>query len=331
MKILVTGASGFVGSQLIEDLVSKGHTVRALLRTTSRVDGLKKSGTELCYGDIADAASLSKAVEGMEAVVHTAGLVGEAGKREDFIRVNIEGTRNLLEACRGAPIKRFVYISSLSVITGYQDHDGTTENAPYQPTGENYADTKIEAEKLVLQYYREHHLPAVVLRPGFIYGPGDRLFLPTVIDNLRKGKVILIDGGKKFLNLTYVGNLVEAIELALEKDVIGQIFNITDGEKISKAEFFNAIADETGLPRPTKSMSFGTAKLLCSLVTALYKTFHIKSPPPISRMKLRFAGQNQWFDVSKSENLLHYKHPVSFQTGLKKAVAWLQDKASVSQ
>lgn len=324
MKILVTGASGFVGGELVKDLITKGHTVRALVRKTSRIGHLKKSGADIYYGDITDAGSLPNALEGMNAVVHTAGLVGEAGKREDFIRVNIEGTRNLLNACRQIPLQRFVYISSLSVITGYRDHNGTKEDAPYQPTGEHYADTKIEAEKLVLEYYRKHQLPAVVLRPGFIYGPGDQLFLPTVIENLRKGKVILIDGGKKLLNLTYVGNLVEAIELALEKDVIGQIFNITDGEKITKAAFFNVIADQIGLPHPSKSMSFATAKLLCSIITTIYKVFRIKSPPPISRMKLRFAGQNQWFDISLAKHNLGYKHRTTFDQGVRNTIAWIQ-------
>jgi nucleoside-diphosphate-sugar epimerase len=326
MRILVTGATGFVGSQLVPSLVSRGDAIRALVRKTSRLEDLRHPRVELCYGDVTDPDSLRNAVQGIEAVIHCASVVGESGNREEFLRVNVEGTRNLLEACRGLPLKRFVHISSLSVITGYKDHEGTKEEAPYRPTGENYADTKIEAEKLVLEYGRRHQIPVTILRPGFIFGPGDRLFLPTVIKNLREGKVKLIDQGKKLLNLTHVGNLIEAIDRALTQDeAVGEIFNITDGEKVSKRQFFFAVADLMGIPRPAKSIPFPVAWILCAVVTALYKILRIRKLPPISRMKLRFAGQNQWFDISKSERLLGYRHKIRFEEGLKDAVRWYRE------
>jgi nucleoside-diphosphate-sugar epimerase len=325
VKILVTGATGFVGSQLVKYLASQGkYAIRVLARKTSRLDDLKNlNNVEICYGDVNDFDSLKRAIDGIEAVIHLVSLIGESGKREDFFRVNVEGTRNLLEVCKDLKLKRFVHISSLSVITGYKDHDGTKEDAPYLPTGENYADSKIEGEKLVLDYGRKYELPITILRAGFIYGPGDRLFLPTVIQNLKEGKVILIDQGKKLLNLTYVDNLIEAIELSLEKEkAIGEIFNITDGEKISKKQFFFKVSNLMKISPPTKSIPFFAAKALCEIISFLFKVLRIKKAPPISRMKLRFAGQNQWFNIYKSESILGYSHKIKFDEGIEKAVKW---------
>jgi nucleoside-diphosphate-sugar epimerase len=322
VKILITGATGFVGSQLIKyPAFQKKHSLKVLVRKTSRLDDLKDLNLEICFGDVNDPESLKNAVHDVEAVIHLVSLIGESGTREEFFKVNVEGTRNVLEACKKLKLKRFVHVSSLSVITGYKDHDGTKEDAPYLPTGENYADSKIEGEKLALDYYRKYQLPVTILRPGFIYGRGDKLFLPAVIQNLREGKVILIDQGKKFLNLTYIENLIEAIELALQKEeAVGEIFNITDGEKITKKQFFYKVADLTSLPRPTKSIPFFAARFLCQVMTFLFKILRIKKTPPITRMKLRFAGQNQCFDISKAETKLGYQHKIQFDQAIQKAV-----------
>ena len=312
MRLGITGATGFVGSQCVKRFAHKGYSIKALVRRTSDVSALTYPGVELVYGNVTESGSLEQAFQGVEAMIHLASKVGEKGSREEFHAVNVIGTQNLLEVARTLALKRFIHVSSLSVITGYQDHDGTAEDAPYQPTGEPYADSKIETEKLVLDAHHRYGLPVTVLRPGFIYGPGDKVFLPTVIQNLKAGKVILIDGGKKLLNLTYMGNLIEAMELALDKkESVGEVFNITDGEKISKQKFFFTVADLMRLARPSRSIPFSMARLLSRVGI-------------LSRLKLRFAGQNQLFSIAKAERLLGYRHPIHFEEAMKEAVAWYQ-------
>ena len=327
MKVLVTGATGFVGNHAARRLLSQGYSVRCLVRKTSRLNGLKALDAELCCGDVNDKDSLRRALRGVDAVLHLASLVGETGRRQDFFRVNVEGTRNLLEVCGDVPLKKLIHMSSLSVITGDKDHHGTPEDAPYLRTGEPYADTKIESERLVLQYRERYPLPAVILRPGFIYGPGDRLFLPAVIKNLREGKVILIDGGKKILNLTHIDNLLDAVELALSKqEADGETFNITDGEKISKREFFFTVADLINLPRPARSIPFFVARAVCSAAATLYQILGIQKTPRLSRIKLRFAGQNQLFSIEKAEKVLGYVPRIRFQAGIREAVESCRDQ-----
>jgi len=326
MKLLVTGATGFVGSQLIARWAGRDYQIKALVRDPHRCPELQRWPVEICQGDVNAPETLRPAVAGVDAIIHLASRVGEGGDREEFFRVNVEGTRNLFEACRGLPLRRFVHVSSLSVITGYREHEGTKEDAPYLPTGENYADSKIEAEKLALEYGRKAGLPVTVLRPGFIFGPGDKLFLPTVIQNLRNGKVLLIDGGHKLLNLTFVNNLLEAIDLALQRpEAVGEVFNITDGEKVSKRDFFFEVADLMHLPRPTKSVPFFAARALCSATSLLYRALRIRKVPPLSRMKLRFAGQNQWFDIGKAKSVLGYRPANSFKGAMRDSIRWYRE------
>src|SRR5262249_3583099 len=159
-------------------------------------------------------------------VLHCAGKVGDWGPVEEYRAVNVEALRGLLDACRAQPPRRFVHFSSLGVYAA-RHHHGTDENEPLPAHHiDGYTQTKVESEQLV---------PVVVLRPGFIYGPRDRTLLPKLLDNLRKRKVRYIGGGKRAMNCIYVGNLVEATLLAVEKpEAVGQIYNLTDGEFVSK-------------------------------------------------------------------------------------------------
>src|SRR5262249_44662080 len=155
--------------------------------------------------------------EGVESVVHAGAKVGDWGPVEDYRKVNVDGLRHLLEACRGKTLKRFVHLSSLGVYAA-RHHYGTDETEPLPEQHiDGYTQSKVESEKLALQYQREHGVPVVVLRPGFVYGPRERAVLPQVIHNLRKRRLRYLGRGKAAMNCIYVGNLVEAIFLALEK------------------------------------------------------------------------------------------------------------------
>ena len=190
-------------------------------------------------------------MEGIDAVVHCAAKVGDWGPVEEYRKVNVEGLRHLLDACRGRPLKRFVHLSSLGVYAA-RHHHGTDESEPLPAQHvDGYTQSKVESEQLALAYQREQGVPVVVLRPGFIYGPRDRTVLPQLIDKLRQGQVRWLGGGRAAMNTIYVGNLVDAIFLALNKpDVVGKVYNLTDGEVVSKRRFIETLADGVGAPRP---------------------------------------------------------------------------------
>jgi nucleoside-diphosphate-sugar epimerase len=253
ISCLITGATGFVGGHLAEACAGRGWNVRALVRGGSDTSLLERHPITLVRGDLTDGAAVRQVLQGVEVVFHCAAKVGDWGPVEEYRAINVEALRGLLDACRAASLRRFVHFSSLGVYAA-RHHHGTDESEPLPPRHiDGYTQTKVESEQLVLSYHREHKLPAVVLRPGFIYGPRDRTVMPKLLDNMRKGKMRYIGGGKGAMNCIYVGNLVEAALLAVEKpEAVGRIYNLTDGELVSKRRFIESIADGVGVVDGTR-------------------------------------------------------------------------------
>jgi nucleoside-diphosphate-sugar epimerase len=188
--MLVTGATGLVGSHVVETALSRDVPVRALVRDPRDAGFLKQWGAELVRGDMSDQGSLPQAVEGATLIVHCAAKVGDWGPVDDYRRVNVEGTRALLEAAAAnGSLRRFVHISSLGVYEA-RDHYGTDESAPLDTKGiDGYTRTKIESEQVVRSFIDTGRLPGVILRPGFIYGPRDRAVLPRLLERLKARQV----------------------------------------------------------------------------------------------------------------------------------------------
>ncbi len=322
---LVTGATGFVGSHVAEAVVARGGTVRTLARPTSDTKSLQALGAEVIAGDLTDPAAVAKAVAGVDYVLHCAAKVGDWGPVEEFRKVNVEGLRNLLEAVKGKPLQRFVHVSSLGVYAG-RHHYGTDESEPLPELQmDGYTQSKVESEKLALEFHRQHNLPLTVVRPGFIYGPRDRMVLPRLADRLRKGDITYISRGKYALNTTYVGNLVEAILLASEKpEAIGEVFNVTDGEFVTKRRFFESVADGLGLPRPKGSVPLWLAKRLAPWRERVYRRKNKPYPPRLTMATLKFAGLNLDFSIAKARRVLGYTPAVGFDEGMAKAIAWMK-------
>jgi nucleoside-diphosphate-sugar epimerase len=281
-----------------------------------------------------DEESLRKGVEGVDVVVHCAAKVGDWGPVEDYREVNVEGLRRLLEAARKVPLKRFVHMSSLGVYEA-RDHYGTDESEPLPANHvDGYTQTKVESEQLAMSYYREHQLPLVVLRPGFIYGPRDRTVLPRIFHNLKEGKFRYLARGKKELNTIYVENLTEAIFLAIEKpNAVGQIYNLTDGEVISKRRFIEALVQGLNLPKPPRlSVPMWLAKPLARMMERKARKRGATEPPRLTQARLKFLGYNLGFSIEKAKRELGYRPVKSFDQGMTETIAWYrqqQEKAPV--
>jgi len=324
--IFLTGGTGFVGSHIAEEARKRGHTVRALARAGSDTAFLKEIGAEIVTGDLTDAAPIRQALVGADAIIHSAAKVGDWGPLDDYRKVNVEGLRILLDAAIGLPLQRIVHVSSLGVYEA-RHHYGTDEREPLPELHiDGYTQSKVEAEKLALEYMRKHNLPIAVVRPGFVYGPRDRSVLPRLIERLRNRSVKYIAGGRYALNTTYVGNLVHAVFLALEHpDAIGEVFNITDGEFVSKKRFFEAVADGMGLPRPTRSVPLWLAKPIASWRENVYRRRNSPTPPILTRAVVKFAGLNLDFSIGKARTSLGYQPIVSFDEGMRQAINWFRN------
>ncbi len=326
-KVAVTGATGLVGGHLVQYLADNNYEVIAIGRSRDKLSQFKSSNIEIRTADIEDREAVSQAISGAEVVVHSAATVDPYGSRESIFATNVGGTRNILEAAKAQNVKHFLYVSSLSVITGQGDLYNVDETEPLKPCGESYADSKVEAERTVMAESEnpQSKMKVTSLRPGFIYGPGERAWMPRLINSIATGKAMLIDGGKKETNVIYVENLSRAITSAiLNEKAYGQVYNLTDGQKISKKELFDAIADGLNLPRVKKVVPGVAAKLFCEVVSSVAPMMGVDTQRKLarfSRAAFRLAGVNQGFSIAKAERELNYVDRVPFQTGISQTLA----------
>ncbi|MBA4065494.1 MAG: epimerase [Isosphaera sp.] len=323
--VLVTGATGFVGSHVAVALARRGDAVRALARPGADTSFLEQLGATVVRGDLADPASLGPALDGVGVVVHCAAKVGDWGPVDEYRKVNVEGLRALLDATLGKPLHRFVHVSTLGVYEA-RHHHATDETEPLPDRHiDGYTQSKVEAERLALQYHRKQQVPVTVLRPGFVYGPRDRSILPRLADRLRERSVILIARGKYALNTTFVGNLADAVLLAIDSPAaVGEVFNVTDGEFVSKRRFFDAVADGLGLKRPKgfPSVPVWLARFMANWRESVFRKKGKPHPPRITQAQLKFAGLNLDFSIAKARTRLGYSPRVLFDEGMKQATEW---------
>lgn len=325
-KVAVTGATGLVGGHLVQHLADNNYEVIAIGRSKEKLSHFQSPNIEIRIADIEDQEAVSKAISGADVVVHSAATVDPYGSRESIFATNVGGTKKILEAAKAQNVKHFLYVSSLSVITGQGDLYNVDETEPLKPCGESYADSKVEAERTVMAESEnpQSKMKVTSLRPGFIYGPGERAWMPRLINSIATGKAMLIDGGKKETNVIYVENLSRAITSAiLNEKAYGQVYNLTDGQKISKKELFDAIADGLGLPRVKKVVPGVAAKLFCEVVSSVAPMMGVDTQRKLarfSRAAFRLAGVNQGFSIAKAERELNYVDRVPFQTGISKTL-----------
>ena len=216
-NLFVTGATGLVGARFCRVAVEQGYDVTALVRKGSSRECLAGIDLRFFEGDLSDPAALAQPLREADYVVHSAAHIGDWGPAETYRAINVEALKTMLAIVADSEkLKRWIHVSSLGVYQA-RHHYGTDETSPTDLTGlDGYTKTKAEAENVVHEFVRTKKLPAVILRPGFIYGPGERYAIPRVIKRLNAGQLKIIGPGNKVLNNTYVGNFTDAIVLAIE-------------------------------------------------------------------------------------------------------------------
>lgn len=240
-RVLVTGGTGFIGRRLVEALTTSCDVhVRVMARNLSRAADVARFPIELVHGDVSVASQVERAVEGCDLVFHCAAIAG--ANAETARAVNVSGTVNVLAAALRAQVERVVHISSLTVY-GFPADGDLDETAPRQYSGMNYADTKLDAEKVAFEYYEKHGLPVSIIQPACVYGPFGGAWTTGVLTQLKDDRVILVDDGDGLANPVYVDDVVHAILLAAVKDqAIGEAFLISDGYRVTWSEFYGQYA-----------------------------------------------------------------------------------------
>lgn len=328
MKTLVTGGTGFVGSHLVDALVAKGKKVRCLVKKEtdtahpkyfSNVEHLKKLGVEIIYGNLTDKNSLKKAVKDVNVIFHLAAIARPMHIPDKlYFEVNIEGTKNLLDAVKNKKIKKIVCMSSISAIGPSRDGKPVNEKTIPRPA-DVYGESKLAAERII----KESNLPVIILRPPMIFGPRDfemLRFFKTV-----KSGFFPIRSNKGHFEFCYVENIVQACLLAEKKGKIREIYCISNEKSYTINEVIKTMAEEENVKLINfyfPAFIFQVGGFLMELLGKIFR-FH----PPFSRETIIWMTKNYWFcDISKAKKELGYKPKINLKEGIKRTVNWYKEK-----
>ncbi len=312
----VTGGSGFIGGVLVARLVSEGCRVRALARSRASADAVARLGAEPVRGELADRAALESGAQGCEAAFHLAAHLGTWGKREDFERDNVAGTRNSLAACREAGVRRFVHCGTEAALIAGEPLRRVDETAPLRPDSKApYAATKAKAEQAVRETSADG-FEAVVLRPRFVWGVGDTTLLPGIVAMVDSGRFAWIGGGRQLTDTTHVDNVVEGLLLAAERGRAGEAYFVTDGEPVVFREFVSAMLETKGVEAPGRTLPAWLAGALAAAGEATWSMLPLPGEPPVTRFAVWVSSQECTIDISKARAELGYAPIKTHEQGL---------------
>ena len=318
-KVLVTGATGFLGKYVVEELVEHGYQVRAFGRNSKIGRSLENTSVSFFQGDLTNAEDVSEACKGMDLVVHAGALSTVWGPWEDFYQANVLGTKYVLEACRQTGIQRLVYVSSPSIYAAPKDQLAIKESdAPEENNLNNYIRSKLASEKLFKDY---PDVPSIILRPRGLFGIGDTSILPRVINLSQKIGIPLIGDGLQLMDMTCVENVALAIRLAIEApEAKGEVYNITNGEPRAFRDLLEESLTGLGYPINYRKIPASLLSGIASSLEFIYKTFNLKGEPPLTRYTYYLLRYSQTLDISKAERELGYHPKISISEGIEQYV-----------
>lgn len=301
---LVTGASGFLGSYLVKELLKQNVPVRAMVRSSSSQASLEGLDVDIVEGDMQNEESLLKATEGVQGVFHIAALFRQAGiPDQQYAKVNAEGTRLLLDASIKQGVKRFIHCSTVGVLS-HIDSPPANENTPYKPS-DIYQYTKMQGELVALDYFKSGKIPGVVIRPAMIYGPGDSRTL-KLFYMISRGIFFYVGKGKALVHWVDVRDLAHAFWLAMQKTELNNTIYTIGGERfLPLKEMTSIVAQRLGVRRPWLHLPVKPTQMLGTLCERICTPLGIR--PPIYRRRVDFFTKDRAFDISKAKSELGFK------------------------
>lgn len=317
--VLVTGASGFLGSRLVRQLQADGVHVRAMVRSPQKAVDILPSGVTIVQGDVTDAESVRQSMDGVNVVYHLASTFRTAKVPASVHRlVHVDGTRNVLEAALEAGVGRVVHCSTCGV-HGDVAEIPATETTEFAPS-DAYQLTKLEGEQLALGFYREHGLPVTVVRPTTIYGPGD-LRLLKLFRGIAHRRYPMIGSGETLSHFSHVADIARGMRLAASiPSAVGEAFLLGGSESRSLWDLYEMIAEAVGsrpLPVRLPAWPFFAAGAICEAVCV---PFHIE--PPLFRRRVAFFTKNRAFSIEKARRVLGFEPQVPLAAGIQETANW---------
>lgn len=323
MKALVVGGTGFIGSHIVNDLLSRDFYVRVLSRKSRNMDFQGKKEMEFAFGDVRDLDSLMKSIKDIDYVFSAFGILGRWHIPEQtYWEVNTQGVKNLLVACRSNNIRQFIHISSAGVLGPLPKNVIADEFFPLNPSNA-YERSKSEAEKEILSYCKKEGIPFTIIRPEFVYGPGDMHVL-GLFKAIKARRFFLLGYRSSFLHPTYIDDLINGISLCLDnKSAIDKIYLIIGGKHLTVREIAEIIAEELNVRLPKKRIPLILAQLAAYVWELGGKIFDFE--PPLTRSRIHFFSENRAFSYQKAWSELRYSPKVDFREGVRRTISWYKE------
>lgn len=323
-EVLITGATGFIGGHLVKANLSTGHHVRALvLPNDPEAEVLRSKGVEVVTGDIRDYQAVRKATAGADVIFHCAAVVTDWAPKKLFQEVTVGGTENVCKAGLEAGVSLLVDMSTNDVF-GLDESQVIDETFPLRPWHEPYPDSKIEAEKICWRYHRQHGLPVTMVYPCWVFGEGDKTFVPLLADAILKRELIF---WRKDVIVwpTYIENLVDLLMLIAEdKRAVGNGYLVHDGEYTTLEEFSAGIAKALGIPPLNRYIPYSVAYGTAMMMEFVWRLLRKKTRPLLTTYTVKNLGSRLKFSIAKAERELGWKPKIPYSEGFKRTMEWLK-------
>jgi nucleoside-diphosphate-sugar epimerase len=328
LEILITGGNGFLGRYLILALQERGDKVRVLALPSEDTTWLEERNVAVFRGDVVNPEALIVPMRGVEGVFHLAAMIGVWRPMQDYYAVNVTGTEYVCRAALEAGVRRLVHISSAMVYDMTKGR-AVTEEDPLEPLDEPYSLTKAQGDLLVQRLIREEHLPAVIIRPGTLLGPGDRLNFGRMADRVRAGKGIIIGSGSNAIPFVYVTDMVQGLLLALDADeAVGQVYNIGNDQVLSQQALLSTIAQELVVKTPHIHVPYSPLYAAAYAAERLATASKNRILPFVTRHAVKLYGADNRLSIDKARRELGYLPKVPLIEAVRKSCEWYQHQES---
>ncbi|WP_341521190.1 NAD(P)-dependent oxidoreductase [Pseudomonas sp. G.S.17] len=323
MKILITGASGFIGGRFARFALEQGFDVRVNGRRAEGVEHLVRRGAEFVQGDLIDAQLVRELCRDVDAVVHCAGAVGVWGRKQDFVQGNVQVTENVVEACLKQRVRRLVHLSSPSIYFDGRSHLGIKEEQVPKRFNNHYAATKYLAEQKVFGA-EEFGLEVIALRPRFVTGAGDNSIFPRLLNMQRKNRLSIIGNGLNVVDFTSMQNLNQAMlsSLLANGSALGKAYNISNGTPVPVWDAVNYVMRRMQLPQVTRYRSCGLAYAAAAINEGACLLWPGRPEPTLSRVAMQAMSKDFTLDISRARHYLDYQPQVSLWAALDEFCDW---------
>jgi nucleoside-diphosphate-sugar epimerase len=330
-RVLVTGATGLLGSHLVERLIARGNRVRVLARPGSRTEFLDSLGVDVVRGDLTDRAACAAATADVALVFHCAAKVGDWGRWHEFQTGCIDATRTLAQVAARAGVDRFVHISSTSAYGHPPDQETPIDETT--PLGQNvwvldyYTRSKVDCERSLWQMAAAGDLPLTVIRPSWLFGERDRTTVPRLIREFRRGRMLIVGRGDNPLSAVYAGVVADAALLAARDPASrGEAYNITSQGPISQRAFLDLFADALEVPRVSRQVPYALAFTGGFLLELQDRLLGRSLPPRVTRYGAWLLGRRLEYSTDKARARLGWEPEISYRDSIERTIRWFRDR-----